>query len=214
MKMLGMMIYIGDSRGWALPEPKQKKSTKSSWWKSVKKYLFADGEICQKMKHYSFYSVISAIWDRSKCSNLILAPKFKSIRPSFSVITTPFSVNAHFCICVQQIESYQSKSFPLHFKFPKGWYIILRGLRNGAEIILIEKTQTVEHKCNCAFTEKGVVITLKARTNRFEFWRQNKVRTFDLSQYHVEFFDKIFIHQFFFYRSSPWRLCGLFLHWF
>ena len=44
----------------------------------------------------------------------------------------------------------------------KKWYIILRGLRNGAEIILIEKTQTVEHKCNCAFTEKGVVITLKS----------------------------------------------------
>ena len=28
------------------------------------KEIFADGEICQKMKHYSFYSVISAIWDR------------------------------------------------------------------------------------------------------------------------------------------------------
>ena len=35
------------------------------------KEIFADGEICQKMKHYSFYSVISAIWDRSKYSNLI-----------------------------------------------------------------------------------------------------------------------------------------------
>ena len=64
------------------------------------KEIFADGEICQKMKHYSFYSVISAIWDRSKYSNLILAPKFKSIRPSFSVITTPFSVNAHLHLCL------------------------------------------------------------------------------------------------------------------
>ena len=28
-------------------------------------------------------------------------------------------------------------------------------------MILIDKTQTVEQKCNCAITEKGVVITLK-----------------------------------------------------
>ena len=63
------------------------------------KEIFADGEICQKMKHYSFYSVISAIWDRSKYSNLILAPKFKSIRCSFSVITTPLSVNAQLHLC-------------------------------------------------------------------------------------------------------------------
>ena len=28
---------------------------------------------------------------------------------------------------------------------------------------MIDKTQTVEHKCNCAFTKKGVVIKLKLR---------------------------------------------------
>ena len=72
------------------------------------KEIFADGEICQKMKHYSFYSVISAIWDRSKYSNLILAPKFKSIRPSFSVITTPFSVNAQLHSCSTVGVSYQN----------------------------------------------------------------------------------------------------------
>ena len=35
--------------------------------------------------------------------------------------------------------------------------------RNGTEIIF-DKTQTVEHKCKCALTEKGVVI--KARLNK------------------------------------------------
>ena len=63
------------------------------------KKIFADGEFYQKLKHYSFYSVASAIWDRSKCSNLVLAPKFKSIRCSFSVITTPLSVNAQLQLC-------------------------------------------------------------------------------------------------------------------
>ena len=40
-----------------------------------------------------------------------------------------------------------------------------------------DKTETVEHKCNCALTEKGQgrCYHTKAKTKRFEFWRQNKV---------------------------------------
>ena len=64
----------------------------------------------------------------------------------------------------------------------KKWYIILWGLRNGAEIILIEKTQTVEHKCNCAFTEKGVVITLKLGRIDLNFGAKIRLEYFDLSQ--------------------------------
>ena len=81
------------------------------------KEIFADWEFCQKMKHYSFYSVISAIWDRSKYSNLILAPKFKSIRPSFSVITTPFSVNAQLHLC-STVGVLSIKRFPFPFQIP------------------------------------------------------------------------------------------------
>ena len=38
-------------------------------------------------------------------------------------------------------------------------------------MILIDKTLTTVEQCNCAFTEKGVVITLKSETrDRYCYW--------------------------------------------
>ena len=47
MKVFGM-VYIGDSRGRVWPEPMQNKSTKSSWWKSAKIYVFSNSKELSK----------------------------------------------------------------------------------------------------------------------------------------------------------------------
>ena len=42
----------------------------------------------------------------------------------------------------------------------------------------LDKTQTVEHKCKCALTEKGVVITLKLGQIKLKF-RAKTMKLFD-----------------------------------
>ena len=92
------MVAVGDSHGRVRPEPMQKKPTKFSWWKSV------------KIRNDNFCSVKRDILDRSK---------FKCICLSFNEITTPFSVNAQLLFC-STVWVLSSKTFPFHFKFPKG----------------------------------------------------------------------------------------------
>ena len=73
-------------------------------------------------------------------------------------------------------------------------------------MILIDKSQTVERKCNYAFTEKGVVITLQlgqidsnfgaktklelliCHTNMFNFLTKFPFTNFSFTEYHHEDF--------------------------
>ena len=83
------MVSVGDFHGTVWLEPMQKKATKSSCWKSVKRWNM----------------IIASVWQASdilewwKSSNHVLASKFKSIRLSFSLITTPFTGNAQLHLC-------------------------------------------------------------------------------------------------------------------
>ena len=58
----------------------------------------------------------------------------------------------------------------------------LGNLKWSAGNNLDDKTETVEHKCNCAFTEKGVVITLKLGRIDLNFGAKIRLEYFDLSQ--------------------------------
>ena len=49
---IGIGMAFGDSHGRVWPEPMQEKSTKSSWWYSVKEKL-VNGNFVKKIKHDS-----------------------------------------------------------------------------------------------------------------------------------------------------------------
>ena len=58
----------------------------------------------------------------------------------------------------------------------------LGNLKWSAGNVFDDKTETVEHKCNCAITEKGVVITLKLGRIDLNFGAKIRLEYFDLSQ--------------------------------
>ena len=82
---------------------------------------------------------------KCKSSELVLAPKFKYIRSTFSAIKTPFSVNAQLHLC-STVWVLSSKTFPFHFKFPKGWRIISWCERRELHICSKLSTKLLDYK--------------------------------------------------------------------